>query len=43
MCHPWDELQFSLPPMDTVMEGNIISTLLMEINNNFKWDLDEKP
>ena len=42
MCHPWDELQFSLPPMDTVMEGNIISTLLMDINNNFKWDLDKK-
>ncbi len=43
MCHPWEDLQSSLPPMDTAIEGNIISTLLMDINNNFKWDLDESP
>jgi hypothetical protein len=43
MCHPWEDLQSSLPPMDTAIEGNIISALLMDINNNFKWDLDEKP
>jgi hypothetical protein len=36
MCHPWDDLKSSLPPMDTAIEGNIISILLMDINKQLQ-------
>ncbi len=43
MCHPWDGLQTSLPPMAENTERELITSLLLNIGECFKWSLDPEP
>ncbi len=43
MCHPWDGLQTSLPPMAENKERELITSLLLNIGECFKWSLDPEP
>ncbi len=42
MCHGWDGLQQSLPPMNERAEKVLISALMLDLSNSFKWKLDAK-
>jgi hypothetical protein len=43
MCHPWDGLLTSLPPMTEATEKELISNLLLNLGESFKWNLDPEP
>jgi hypothetical protein len=43
MCHPWDGLLTSLPPMAENTERELITSLLLNIGECFKWNLDPEP
>jgi hypothetical protein len=43
MCHPWDGLQTYLPPMAENTERELITSLLLNISECFKWSLDPEP
>jgi hypothetical protein len=43
MCHGWDGLQQSLPPMSERAKKVLISALMLDLSNSFKWKLDAEP
>jgi hypothetical protein len=43
MCHGWDGLQQSLPPMSERAEKALISALMLDLSSSFKWKLDAEP
>jgi hypothetical protein len=43
MCHPWDGLLTSLPPMAENSEKELIASLLLNISEFFKWNLYPEP
>ncbi len=43
MCHPWDSIDQSLPPMPEGDETSLVLNLLEGINIALKWDLDTTP
>ncbi len=43
MCHPWDGLLTSLPPMAENTEKELVTSLLLNIGECFKWSLDPEP
>jgi hypothetical protein len=43
MCHPWDNIGQSLPPMPEGDETSLVLNLLEGVNIALKWDLDSTP
>jgi hypothetical protein len=43
MCHPWDGLLTSLLPMAENTEKELVTSLLLNIGECFKWSLDPEP
>jgi hypothetical protein len=43
MCHPWDGLLTSLLPMAENTERELVTSLLLNIGECFKWSLDPEP
>jgi hypothetical protein len=43
LCHLWDGLLTSLPPMAENTEKELITGLLLNIGESFKWNLDPEP
>ena len=43
MCHGWDGIRTSLPHMSVRAEKMLISSLMVDLSNSFKWELDTEP
>jgi hypothetical protein len=43
MCHPWDGLMTSLDPMLAKSEMDLICSLILNIGEAFKWEMDPQP
>ncbi len=43
MCHPWDGLKTSLDPMPAKSEMDLICSLILNIGEAFKWEMDPQP
>jgi hypothetical protein len=39
MCHGWDGIRTSLPHMSVRSEKMLISSLMVDLSNSFKWEL----
>jgi hypothetical protein len=43
MCHGWEGICPTLPYMSMRAEKQLISSLLVDLSNSFKWELDTEP